>query len=54
MAQIAAAAFIACAVHASFPFAFLRCRYTRNGGMRFLRIHRIQVSWCVCRSPLPR
>lgn len=29
-------------------------RYTRNGGMRFLRIGRLQLSWCVCRSSLPR
>lgn len=29
-------------------------RYTRNGGMRFLRIGRVQMSWCVCRSSLSR
>jgi hypothetical protein len=31
----------------------VRVRYTRNGGMRFLRVHRLQMSWCVCRNPLP-
>jgi hypothetical protein len=25
-------------------------RYTRNGGMRFLRVHRLQFSFCVCRK----
>lgn len=29
-------------------------RYTRNGGMRFLRIGRLQLSWCMCRAPLER
>lgn len=24
-------------------------RYTRNGGMRFLRIGRIQMSFCLCK-----
>lgn len=24
-------------------------RYTHNGGMRFLRIGRLQTSWCVCK-----
>ena len=27
-------------------------RYTRNGGMRFLQIGRLQMSWCVCRQSL--
>lgn len=27
-------------------------RYTRNGGMRFLRIHRLQLSFCICRNGL--
>lgn len=26
-----------------------RVRYTRNGGMRFLRIGKLQMSWCICR-----
>lgn len=33
----------------------LRCipvRYTRRGGMRFLRIGRLQASWCVCRASI--
>lgn len=30
----------------------IRCRYAKNGGMRFLRIHRLQLSWCVCKAPL--
>ena len=25
-------------------------RYTRRGAMRFLRIGRLQFSWCVCRA----
>lgn len=29
-------------------------RYTRNGGMRFLRIGKLQLSWCVCRTYLVR
>lgn len=29
-------------------------RFTRRGGMRFLRVGRLQVSWCVCRAPLPK
>lgn len=29
-----------------------RCRYTKNGGMRFLRIGRLQMSWCVCRTSI--
>lgn len=33
---------------------FNRVRYTRNGGMRFLRIGRLQMSWCVCKTPLRR
>jgi len=27
-------------------------RYTRNGGMRFLRVHRLQLSWCICNRSL--
>jgi hypothetical protein len=29
-------------------------RYTRRSGMRFLRIGRLQFSFCLCRAPLPR
>ena len=29
-------------------------RYTRNGGMRFLRLGKLQLSWCVCKSFLVR
>ena len=29
-----------------------RVRYTRNGGMRFLRVGRVQLSFCICRKPL--
>ena len=28
--------------------------FTRNGGMRFLRIGRLQLSWCVCRNYLTK
>lgn len=24
-------------------------RYTRNGALRFLRIGRVQLSWCICK-----
>ena len=24
-------------------------RYTRNGALRFLRIGRLQMSWCICK-----
>jgi hypothetical protein len=27
-------------------------RYTRNGGMRFLRIHKLQLSMCMCKKGL--
>ena len=27
-------------------------RYTRNGGMRFLRVGRLQLSWCICNRSL--
>ena len=30
--------------------ALPRVRYTRNGGMRFLRVGRVQMSWCLCRK----
>lgn len=29
-----------------------RVRYTKNGGMRFLRIGRLQMSWCVCKASI--
>lgn len=29
-------------------------RYTRNGGMRFLRVGRLQFSFCVCRGRIER
>jgi hypothetical protein len=25
-------------------------RYTRNGALRFLRVGRIQLSWCICKA----
>lgn len=25
-------------------------RFTRNGGLTFLRVGRLQLSWCVCSS----
>ncbi|MBZ4270903.1 hypothetical protein LAM69_23765, partial [Mycobacterium tuberculosis] len=28
-------------------------RFTRNGALRFLRIGRLQLSWCMCRKPAP-
>lgn len=43
---------IACFAHVCWPVGFPRCRYTRNGGMSFLRVHRLQLSWCVCRHAL--
>lgn len=27
-----------------------RVRYTKNGGMRFLRIGRLQFSFCICKK----
>lgn len=27
-------------------------RYTHVGGIRFLRIGRLQLSWCVCRQSI--
>lgn len=27
-------------------------RYTRNGGMRFLRVGRVQLSFCLCRQSI--
>lgn len=36
----------------AFTLAISPIRYTRNGGMRFFRIARLQVSWCVCRNSL--
>jgi len=30
----------------------LPVRYTKNGGMRFLRVARLQMSWCVCRKSI--
>ena len=32
--------------------ATVPARYTRNGGMRFLRVGRIQLSFCLCRNML--
>lgn len=32
---------------------FILYRYTRNGGMHFFRLGRLQLSWCVCRASLP-
>lgn len=34
------------------PASNLRWRYTRNGGMRFFRIHKLQISWTWCRKAL--
>lgn len=39
--------------HTAFGDMLPRTRYTRNGGMRFFRISRFQLSWCICRRPLP-
>lgn len=42
--------FAGCIAHAG---DFLpRTRYTKNGGMRFFRIGRLQTSWCVCKRGL--
>lgn len=29
-------------------------RYTHRGGMRFLRVGRLQVSFCICRTSIAR
>lgn len=29
-----------------------RVRYTRHGRLRFLRVGRLHVSWCVCKQGL--
>lgn len=34
------------------PHRAPRVRYTKNGGMRFLRIGRLQTSWCICKRGL--
>ena len=39
-------------VAAAVPAINLKWRYTKNGGMRFLRVYRLQVSWCVCKKGL--
>jgi hypothetical protein len=52
MATIAFVGFASSLVHAAFPAALPRVRYTKNGGMRFLRIGRLQMSWCVCRNSI--
>ena len=44
--------FALCLGHAACPVAWPRTRYTKNGGMRFLRIGRLQLSWCLCRSSI--
>ena len=41
---------LCCLAHAAFGMP--RYRYTRNGGMRFLRVGRVQMSWCVCRNSI--
>lgn len=28
----------------------LNIKYSKHGGMRFLRIGRLQVSWCICKA----
>lgn len=38
--------------HTAFGDMLPRTRYTKNGGMRFFRLGRVQVSWCVCRRSL--
>ena len=30
--------------------AWPRMRYRRVGGLRFLRVGRVQMSWCLCRK----
>lgn len=32
--------------------ALIRINYKKIGGMRFLRIGRLQFSWCVCRPAI--
>lgn len=50
MAYLTLALFSGSMAHAA---AFLpRVRYTRNGRMRFLRIGRIQTSFCICNRSL--
>lgn len=50
LANIAGLGSIACFTAAGLlAIAAPRVRYTRNGGMRFLRVHRLQLSWCICR-----
>lgn len=29
-----------------------RARYTKNGGMRFLRVGRLQLSFCICKKSI--
>lgn len=38
--------------HAAFGDLLPRSRYRRVGGLRFLRIGRLQLSFCVCRSSI--
>ena len=44
--------FTSCLAHAAFGDLLPRVRYTKQGGMRFLRVGRLQTSWCICRKPL--
>lgn len=43
-------AFAGCGMHASITRRLVR--YTRNGGIRFLRIGRLQVSVCICKRSI--
>lgn len=38
--------------HTALDWQLPRVRYTRNGGLRFFRIGRLQLSWCVCRASI--
>lgn len=38
--------------HTIMPWSLPRTRYARNGGLRFFRIGRLQLSWCVCRNAI--
>lgn len=53
MLTIAIFGFVGSLAHAADMLPSMpRIRYTKNGGMRFLRIGRLQTSFCICRKAL--
>lgn len=38
--------------HTALDWQLPRVRFTRNGGLRFFRVGRLQLSWGVCRASI--